>query len=684
MLFKLSLKNLKKSVKDYAIYFFTLILGVAIFYVFNAIDSQTVMLEVSQGTRDLIDLLNSMLSGVSIMVSFILGFLIIYASRFLMKRRKKEFGIYLTLGMSKRKISMILFLETLFIGIISFIVGIGAGILISQFMSILVANLFEANMSEFTFVFSQSALIKTGFYFGIIYLLVMIFNTVQVSRCKLINLINANKKTEKVKMKNPILCIIIFILSLVLLIYAYYKVSFGYDTIQSTAEIYQIILIGILATFLFFFSISGLLLKVFHSLKKVYYKGLNCFTFRQISSKVNTTVVSMGMICLMLFVTICVFSSCLSMKNAMSANLTELAKVDIEFTKLRNLTEQERDDYGFSEELRQDSYQSIEESLKKINFDPEKYLKDETLVYYYTDDEVTISKSLGNIYEEVKDTYTALDYTSREIIMSESDYNKVARLYGNKTYDLNEGEYMVVADFDSMVEVRNRALEQNNPITLNGKTYYPKYDHCEEGFVDMSNSHINTGIIIVNDDAVNDSMIESEILLANYKANTQEEKEKIESLLQTQEGNTNILLSANSKLAIYEASVGLGAVVTFIGLYIGIIFLISSAAILALKELSESTDNVERFSILRKIGADEKQINGALFKQIAIFFLLPLSLAIVHSIFGIMFCQKVLETFGKEQLMASVTMTAIFLIFIYGGYFLITYFCSKNIIKEKR
>ena len=153
MLCKLSLKNIKKSIKDYAIYFFTLILGVAIFYVFNALESQTVLMDVSSSTKEIIKLMMTMLSSVSIFVSFILGFLIIYASRFLMKRRNKEFGVYLTLGMSKRKISMILFFETLFIGFLSLIVGLGLGVILSQFMSLLVANMFEADLTKFTFVF---------------------------------------------------------------------------------------------------------------------------------------------------------------------------------------------------------------------------------------------------------------------------------------------------------------------------------------------------------------------------------------------------------------------------------------------------------------------------------------------------------------------------------------------------
>lgn len=241
MLCKLSLKNIKKSMKDYAIYFFTLILGVAIFYVFNAIESQSVLLNVSESTHDMIKMMNNMLSGVSVFVSVILGFLIIYASRFLIKRRNKEFGIYLTLGMSKRKISMILFIETIMIGLVSLAVGLGVGVLLSQLMSLLVANMFEADMTNFTFIFSSAAMIKTFIYFGIMYLLVMIFNTVQVSKCKLIDLLHSAKKSEKVKIKNPIICIIVFLLASCILGYAYYKVTSGIETMQNMKEIFIII-----------------------------------------------------------------------------------------------------------------------------------------------------------------------------------------------------------------------------------------------------------------------------------------------------------------------------------------------------------------------------------------------------------------------------------------------------------
>ena len=173
--------------------------------------------------------------------------------------------------------------------------------------------------------------------------------------------------------------------------------------------------------------------------------------------------------------------------------------------------------------------------------------------------------------------------------------------------------------------------------------------------------------------------------LANFNTNNKEEIKKINQELRDFADKTwenSSFTTVTTKLDIAENSIGLGALVTFIGLYLGIIFLISSAAILALKELSESSDNKERFRMLRKIGTDEALIRKALFRQIAIFFLFPLILAIIHSIFGIMFCNYILETFGNEQLLPSIIMTSIFIIIIYGGYFLITYFCSKNILRD--
>ncbi len=682
MLFKLSIKNIARSIKDYAIYFFTLILGVAIFYIFNAIESQTVMMNVSSSTYEIIDLMNNMLSGVSVFVAFVLGFLIIYANRFLMKRRNKEFGIYLTLGMGKRKISLILFFETLIVGFISLVVGLVLGTALSQVMSLLVANMFEAKMTEFEFVFSSSACIKTLIYFSVMYILVMIFNTYNVSRCKLIDLLNANKKSEKVKLKNPWLCIIVFIVSVCALGYAYWCVTGGITEMETVDKIFIPIALGALSTFFIFWSLSGLLLKIFMSMKNVYYKGLNSFTLRQFSSKINTTVFSMTVICLMLFFTICILSSAISIRNSMTANLTTMAPVDIQIDKKMDLPE----NVGTPQGVVDDSKISVSETLDRLGFDVDKYFKDTIIFDLYASNDFLFRNTLGTAYDEIAQQFPFLDYDMAESFIKESDYNKLAKLYNLEEVHIDDDEYAVVADFDSWANIRNEGLKHNTPITIGGVTLTPKYDECITGFVYMSSSHINTGIFVVPDNVLNNMPRESEVLVANYKANTDEERQEIEDKILALNNSpyaSNTDIEASTKIALYEGSIGLGAMITFIGLYLGIIFLIASAAILALKELSESTDNKERFSMLRKIGTDEKMLNKALFRQIGIFFLFPLLLAIIHSIFGIKFCLYLLETFGKAELLKSIIMTAGIIVFIYGGYFLITYLCSKNIIKER-
>ena len=686
---KLSFRNIKKSFKDYAIYFFTLILGVAIFYVFNSIESQTVLLDVTNSTHEVIDLMTNMLSGASVFVAFILGFLIIYASRFLIKRRNKEFGIYMLLGMSKRKISMILFFETILIGIISLAVGLGLGVLLSQLMSMLVANMFEADMTKYEFIFSSQACIKTIIYFGIMYVIVMLFNTVNIGKCKLIDLIQTNKKSEKVKMKNPMLCTIVFIISAIALGYAYYMVTGGInETIKPPEDIFKPIVIGAVSTFFIFWSLSGLILKIVTSMKNLYVKGLNTFTFRQLSSKINTTVFSMTIISLMLFVTICVLSSALSLKNSMTANLDELAPADIQLT--ISVKDDDWLDQGYNEQQIENSKLGVRKNLEALNLDLDNYLNESVEYNIYRTEDLTFDDTLGNSMEEVERNYltSMIPYSVSEMIMTISDYNNVAKIYNNEQYTLNDDEYMIIADYDSMIQIRNIALKNNEEINVFGHTLKPKYNECKDGFVDMSSNHINSGIIVVPDSVVDNNFKAYNSIIGNYKTESLDEQKDIENTIKNLINNPLSeqynLPTVNTRLDISEASIGLGALVTFLGLYLGIVFLIASDAILALKELTESADNKERYNMLRKLGADEKMINKSLFRQIAIFFMFPLLIAIIHSIFGITFCSYIIETFGNEQLLPSIIMTAIFIVVIYGGYFLITYLSSKNIIKENR
>ena len=687
MLFKISLKNIRKSLKDYTVYFFTLILGVAIFYVFNAIDSQSVMLDVRANVMDIIKLMNDILSGVSVFVSCILGFLIIYASRFLIKRRNKEFGIYLTLGMSKRKISVILFFETLLIGIVSLVAGLVIGTILSQFMSVIVANMFDADMTKFKFIFSMKACVKTLIYFAIMYVLVMIFNTFSISRCKLIDLLNAGKKTEKVTMKNPVVCTIVFVIGVGILSYAYWMVTRGVKSINIINKIGIPIALGCVATFLIFWSVSGFMIRIFTSIKSVYYKGVNSFVLRQFCSKINTTVFSTTVICIMLFITISVLSAALSMKDSLSKDLDSMCPVDVQLAKYsydamseayatsQDMNEKDR-------EMLEDSKLSIIETLNNSGFDAQKYFKD-VVEYNIYNTGLTVKDTIGDIntddYQFMADTIMP--------VMTIGDYNSVARLYGNSTYELNDDEYIIVADYKNMVMIRNQALKKGITLSVNGKEYKPRYSECMDGFVHIGVQNMNDGILVVPDNAVKPQQVRNMGLSADYRADTKEERYFIETQLDNLMKNISFkksFISWNSRIDLAESSVGLGALVTFIALYLGIIFLISSAAILALRELSDSADNKERYGMLRKLGVDERMIDMALFKQIGIFFAFPLILALIHSVFGIKFINIILATMGMSSMAASIGLTLAFVAVIYGGYFLITYLCSRSIIRPVR
>ena len=564
MYFKLALKNVKKSVKDYAVYFFTLIVGISIFYMFNSIESQTLMLELTNTKHEMLETMSQVLSIISVFVAFILAFLIIYASGFLMKRRKKEFGIYMLLGMKKRKISRIILAETLLVGIISLIVGLVIGIGLSQLMSVAVANMFEANMTNFEFTFSASALLKTCVYFAIIYILIMIFNVISVNRCKLIDLINSKKKSEKVKLKNMTLCVIIFLIAVAMLGYAYYNVTINRNNLEKESQVLMQIILGIVSTFLIFWSLSGMLLKIVMTMKKTYYKGINAFIIKQLSSKINTTVISTTIICLMLFVTICIFSTAMSLNDAMNDKIAELPNVDIEINK-------NKDGKGCS----------IQDEFKQNNIDMEKYFKEIHSLNIYITNQVTQKDVLGETIPEVleKNPSMELALDGEEQLIKISEYNEIAKLLGKETFELEDNQYIIISDQEYMSRIRNRALKTKPILNINGKQYTPKYEETKNINLEIDSDMKNPGIIILPDNAVSEDMKAINKVFANYNTDDKKEKlqieEEVKKSLQTF-GHTYSV--TREELA--DSSIGFGAMVVFLGLYLGIVFLISSGAII--------------------------------------------------------------------------------------------------------
>lgn len=674
MYFKLAFKNIKKSYKNYVIYFLTLIFGICIFYTFNSIESQSVMMELNEQKQSAFMMAEQLIGYFSVFIAFVLGFLIVYANNYLIKRRKKEFGIYMTLGMENGSLSKMIFLETLFIGAISLGIGVVLGIMLSQALSVLTAYMFQVDLTKFQFVFSPLGFKRTVLCFSIIYLVVLIFNFISVRKIKLIDLLTASKRNEKPTIKNLWISVILFLVSVGILGIAYYKVIHDGIAFASFNALGLPILLGCIGTSIFFYSLTGFFLKVIQGNKKFYLRDLNMFVMKQISSKINTTFVSLSFICLMLFLAICTFSGGLGINRAINADLKDLTKFDVTFWS--------------------NSGENIENLLKEKNIDISNIAKEDSNMVMY-DSGVKYSNFLSKEGMTAMKNYFPVANDNDILVIGENGYNNTLKLLGKEPVNLKENQYLAVGNIDEMKKWVNESLENGNidqmkklvnkssengkKINISGKTLEPANKKYEN--INLYNFTMKGDILIF---VVKDSLLEvlkpvsSRFnMMLKDNSNTKEELESIrDQLVESQ-------VYSITKKEIYDNAAGLGATMAYLGIYLGLIFIITSAVVLAIQQLTESTDNVERYRLLKEIGVDQKMINKAIFTQVGVYFMLPLSLAIVHSIVGLKISSTIVGVFGNASIMPNIIITAIIFVIIYGGYFLATYLGAKKNINER-
>lgn len=665
MLFSLSVKNFKKSIRDYSIYFFTMILGIAVFYIFNAIETQTAMMEVTKTKAAIIDMMNGVMDGVSIFVSFILGYLIVYASRFMLKKRKMEFGVYMTLGMSRVKIAGILWMETIWMGVISLVAGLLAGMGISQFMSLMVSHLFQADVSRFVFVISWKAVVKSILYFLIIYTVVMILNTIAISRTKLIDFMTASRKKEKNLLKNPVVSVVIFLLAWGILGYAYYNVTAGAENLESEFQVLAQVLLGIVGTILVFWSFAGFFMWILGKMPKIYYKKINSFVFGELSNKLNSTVISCSVICLLMFMTICILFSAFARKDFKEAEAKKLAPVDISMVK----------DLGDGK--------TIEKVMEEKNIS-RKDFQDTLNFITYELPEVTQGNIVGDAVDRER---FGEAYLNQQIeLLSVSTYNQAAEKYHLPTYELEENQYLIIADMEGAVGIFNMGLKENPELSIKGKTYYPKEKTCQDGFLMMNYDPQNMGFILVPDSVkFTEAEQKKNYFIADYAKDTKAFREEMdEKFFERLNGEKSDEFSVyfTTQSSVYDDSIGSSAMYIFLGLYLGICFLISGSAVLSLKMLSDAADSKEKYRILQKLGCDQKQICRGLRKQNGMVFLLPVILAAVHSVFGIQVCMEMLSIYETKGTAPALVLTMILIGMIYGGYYLVSQFGCEKIVRE--
>lgn len=657
MYFKLAINNVKKSFKDYTIYFLTLTFAVCIFYSFNSIDAQKDMMGIN---KQYLELMSNGMSYISIFVSVILGGLIIYANNFLIKRRKKELGLYMSLGMSKGKMSKLLVIEELLIGIGSLIIGLIAGMLISQLLAIITSKLFEVNIIKYQFIVSVNSIIKTIIYFGVIFLIVMIFNTFNISKYKLIDLFNAHKKGEKNKIKNPFIAGILFIISIVMIVFAYKLIlKIGLDFTKPEFKIS--ILLGIVGTVLFFYGLTSFLIVIIQKNKKIYLKKLNIFTLRQMNSKINTNFISMAVICLMLFLTISILSTGVGFKKQ---NIDNIAKYDASVT-------------AYFDKNKKDSIKNILDKTKFKIISGDKY----AYINLY-DTKVSFNSLLGeyangNIKETIENGHMG---NIKAIPLSE--FNELRALNGEKPLKLDENKFLIQSNMEQMRPTIENFIKKSSEIQIENKKYTLEDNKLIENPISTQSEAEVLFNIIVPDSVVNGLEINQSFLDIQYGNDKDKSQQYYTEFFKNNNDFNGTFLRLTTKIETLEVMNASTALILYIALYLGIIFLISSAAVLALQQLSEASDSAERYNSLRRIGAPEKMINKTIFIQTLSYFMLPLALAIVHSVVAIKVTNSFISLYGKSSIISSSLLTMVFIIIVYSGYFIATYFGYKNIVKK--
>ena len=661
---KLIMKNVGKNIRDYLIYFLTLMISVSVFYAFNSISDQMAFSEMGMTKTLLYDQLGILLSTLTVLIAVVLAFLIIYANQFLLKRRKKELGIYMVLGMKKGRISRIFAGETLCVGMLALVTGLCLGFALSQGISLVALKLFAIEISKFQLVFSVGAFRKTAFCFAVIFLLVMAFNVRSVSSVQLIDLLTAGRKNETSQGRGRFLPVLLFFVSLACILSAgamFYKNGILPSRENRSFQTAGILLVT--GTFLFFYSLSTVLVRILRANNSLYLKGLNTFLVRQVGSKIRTNYFIMTIVCGLLTVTICAVSVGVSTALAMN----ELSRSATPYD-LNVLSDVSVDGDGSILEylVSRDADLSVfEENMEQISI----YEADFTYGSLFAGQNV----KLWPIDEGILDSGVS--------VLGVSDFNRALAMQGKEPVTLAEDQYLLNCNYKGTFQYVEKALENHADLELAGISLQRASDTVlEETYFMTSVGNNDRGTMIVPDVVAHSLTKDVNVLLVQYRPDADSD-EVLQKMIPIGLDDTHGYRYAEKNM-MYDMFYGLNALVSFLCCYIGLIFLLICAALLALKQLTETTDNIYRYGLLQKLGAGKKQVGRTLLSQTAIFFAAPLAVAGIYSTVLMGKAMEIVEEFMNIHISTNMIFTVVIFLMVYGSYFLATYLSCKRMVTE--
>lgn len=727
MLCKLAWGNVRRAGRDYLVYLLTLTLGVTVFYAFNTISMQVDIAGIDE--EGLAQVMGSMLGDLTYFLAGVMAFLMVYANNFIMKRRKKEFGLYQVLGMGRGRVATIMALETVIVSVVAFVAGIVLGVGLSQLMTFFTASLFKTQIANFHFFFSVHAFNLTLACMLVMFVLTLLLNLRAVRRTKLIELMGAERRNESIKTCNPWIAIAIFAVGVVLVGVAYYRLlRDGFPLTATDSKLQEAMnQFGIttamvtVGTFALFWGLSGMLIKLLQSLRGVYWRGLNMFTVRQLAAKVNTVCFSMGVIAMLLFLAITSVTCGMSIANVMNENLERYNPVDVSQTYVY-YTPDTLDYYkgykGYVNPSEADrmvladttvdlypawhgkgkSADNNDETGKKVDIADvagEHVQIDSYLSYPFggSNPSVTPSEMCKTMGEKLPKAFGGSNADTMGLFVTPaSQYNKLRQMMGEEPVHIGRDQYLLTCDMGGeLVDLYTKYMAGGHALTLGGHTLKPATDKSDEDTAAIANSAMgsNPGTVVVADELLSQLNLQpySSSLLVNYKQgmDTTEADESIKNtvldnlLVDGKEpGSWGIFITRSE---MYTQAAQMNGLISYLAIYIGFVLVVACAAILSIQQLSNVADGSRSYRVLAQIGCDDRQIRHSVMAQQAVFFLFPLSVGLAHSFVALKVIIEMVSIFGNMSIGGTVGLTCAIFLAAYGGYFLVTYLMSTGMVQ---
>lgn len=727
MLCKLAWGNVRRAGRDYLVYLLTLTLGVTVFYAFNTISMQVDIAGIDE--EGLAQVMGSMLGDLTYFLAGVMAFLMVYANNFIMKRRKKEFGLYQVLGMGRGRVATIMALETVIVSVVAFVAGIVLGVGLSQLMTLFTASLFKTQIANFHFFFSMHAFNLTLACMLVMFVLTLLLNLRAVRRTKLIELMGAERRNESIKTRNPWIAIAIFAVGAVLVGVAYYRLlRDGFPLTATDSKLQEAMnQFGIttamvtVGTFALFWGLSGMLIKLLQSLRGVYWRGLNMFTVRQLAAKVNTVCFSMGVIAMLLFLAITSVTCGMSIANVMNENLERYNPVDVSQTYVY-YTPDTLDYYkgykGYVNPSEADrmvladttvdlypawhgkgkSADNNDETGKKVDIADvagEHVQIDSYLSYPFggSNPSVTPSEMCKIMGEKLPKAFGGSNADTMGLFVTPaSQYNKLRQMMGEEPVHIGRDQYLLTCDMGGeLVDLYTKYMAGGHALTLGGHTLKPATDKSDEDTAAIANSAMgsNPGTVVVADELLSQLNLQpySSSLLVNYKQgmDTTEADESIKNtvldnlLVDGKEpGSWGIFITRSE---MYAQAAQMNGLISYLAIYIGFVLVVACAAILSIQQLSNVADGSRSYRVLAQIGCDDRQIRHSVMAQQAVFFLFPLAVGLAHSFVALKVIIELVSIFGNMSIGGTVGLTCAIFLAAYGGYFLVTYLMSTGMVQ---